>query len=110
MRWLPHLAPNLPAAVPDVVAVGQPSETFPRPWAVLSWVPGDLPLALDGSQQALLAESLGNFLQRLHEVDTADVPAGPEHRGYRCGEPVTDTIDQRSSPDPPDPSLSCQAR
>jgi aminoglycoside phosphotransferase (APT) family kinase protein len=94
VRWLPRLAPNLPAAVPDVVAVGQPSETFPRPWAVVSWVPGDLPLALDGSQQALLAESLGQFLQSLHEVDAADVPAGPEHWGYRCGEPVTDTIDQ----------------
>ena len=94
VRWLPHLGPHLPAAVPDVVAVGQPSETFPRPWAVVTWVPGDLPLALDTSQQALLAESLGDFLQCLHEVDTADVPAGPEHWGYRCGEPVTDTIDR----------------
>ena len=57
VRWLPRLAPKLPVAVPDVVAVGQPSGTFPRPWAVVSWVPGDLPLALDGSQQALLAGS-----------------------------------------------------
>ena len=30
----------------------------------------------------------------LHEADAADVPAGPEHWGYRCGEPVTDTTDQ----------------
>jgi aminoglycoside phosphotransferase (APT) family kinase protein len=94
VRWLPRLAPNLLVAVPDVVVVGQPSETFPRPWAVVSWVPGDLPLELDGSQQALLAGSLGTFLQSLHEIDTTDVPAGPEHWGYRCGEPVTDTIDR----------------
>ena len=94
VRWLPDLAPNLPVRVPDIVVVGQPSETFPRPWAVVSWVPGDLPLALDGPQQALLAQSLGHFLQRLHEVDTADAPAGAEHWGYRCGEPVTDTIDR----------------
>lgn len=94
VRWLPHLASNLPTAVPEVVAVGQPSETFPRPWAVVSWVPGDLPLALDVSEQGLLAESLGNFLQRLHEVDVAGVPVGPEHWGYRCGQPVTDTIDR----------------
>ena len=92
--WLPRLAPGLPAAVPDIVAVGEPSETFPRPWAVVSWVPGDLPLALGDSQQALLAESLGQFLQSLHEVDASDVPPGPERWGYRCGEPVTDTIDQ----------------
>jgi aminoglycoside phosphotransferase (APT) family kinase protein len=94
VRWLPRLAPDLPAAVPDVVAVGRPSEIFPRPWAVVSWVPGDLPLALDGSRQALLAESLGQFLQSLHAVDASDVPAGPEHWGYRCGEPVTDTLDR----------------
>ena len=94
VRWLPSLAPSLPAAVPNIVAFGQSSETFPRPWAVVSWVPGDLPLALGGSQQALLAESLGEFLQSLHEVDASDVPPGPEHWGYRCGEPVTDTIDR----------------
>lgn len=93
VRWLPHLAPELDVAVPDVVAVGQPSETFPRPWAVVSWVPGEVPLALDGTQQALLAGSLGTFLQSLHAVDTTDAPTEPGHWGYRCGEPVTDTID-----------------
>jgi aminoglycoside phosphotransferase (APT) family kinase protein len=94
VRWLPLLAPHLPVAVPDIVVAGRPSETFPRPWAVVSWVPGSSPPALNGSQQANLAESLGHFLQSLHGVGTAEVPAGPEHWGYRCGEPVTDTIDQ----------------
>lgn len=94
VRWLPRLAPELSVAVPSVVAVGQPSTAFPRPWAVVSWVPGDLPLMLDGSQQALLADSLGTFLQRLHAVDAADVPTGSEYGGYRCGEPVTRTIDR----------------
>src|SRR3546814_3286261 len=37
VRWLPRLAPNLPVAVPDVVAIGQPSGAFARPWAVVSW-------------------------------------------------------------------------
>src|SRR3546814_14241453 len=72
VRWLPRLAPNLPVAVPDVVAIGQPSGAFDRPWAVVSWVPGDLPLALEGSQQALLAGSLGPFLPTLHPFDTPD--------------------------------------
>ncbi len=94
VRWVPRLAPSLPVAVPDVVAVGQPSGAFARPWAVVSWVPGDLPLALDGSQQAHLAESLGTFLQSLHAVDTADAPIEPECWGYRCGEPVTEMIDR----------------
>ncbi len=94
VRWLPRLGPNLTVAVPDVVAVGQPSGTFARPWAVVSWVPGNLPLALNGPQQAVLAESLGTFLQSLHAVDTSDVPVGPERWGYRCGDPVTETIDR----------------
>jgi aminoglycoside phosphotransferase (APT) family kinase protein len=94
VQWLPRLAPLLPTAVPDIVATGRPSETFPRPWAVVSWVAGDPPLALGDSQQLLLAESLGQFLQTLHEIDASGVPAGPERWGYRCGDPVTDTIDR----------------
>lgn len=93
VRWLPHLAPHLPVAVPEVVAVGEPSATFPRPWSVVSWVPGELPDALDGAQQMALAESLGDFLQQLHAIDAAGVPTGAEVWGYRCGEPVTDEID-----------------
>jgi len=93
VRWLPRLASQLPAAVPEVVAVGEPSTTFPRPWAVVSWVPGDLPLGLDSERQVLLAESLGAFLRGLHAVDATDVPVGSAHWGYRCGEPVTDEID-----------------
>ncbi len=93
VRSLPRLAPDLPVAVPDVVAVGRPSETFRRPWAVVTWVPGTLPLALSATQQEVLATTLGTFLQCLHNVDTVDVAPGPEHWGYRCGEPVTDTID-----------------
>ncbi|WP_299054811.1 aminoglycoside phosphotransferase family protein [uncultured Nocardioides sp.] len=94
VRWLPELAPHLSVAVPEVVADGAPSAVFPRPWAVVSWVPGDLPLTLAGAQQERLAESLGGFVRSLHAVGTADVPAGPDRWGYRCGEPVTDTIDQ----------------
>jgi len=93
VRWLPRLAPKLTVAVPDVVAVGKPSEDSARPWAVVSWVQGDLPLAQDASRQALLAESLGTFLESLHAVSTAGAPAEPEHWGYRCGEPVTEMID-----------------
>jgi aminoglycoside phosphotransferase (APT) family kinase protein len=94
VEWLPRLAPRLPTAVPDIVATGRPSETFPRPWAVVSWVPGDPPLALGDGEQLLFAESLGQFLQSLHEIDASDVPSGAERWGYRCGDPVTDTIDR----------------
>ncbi|MTD13578.1 phosphotransferase [Nakamurella sp. YIM 132087] len=93
VRWMPYLGPHLTAPIPEVVASGPPSKALPRPWAILSWLPGTLPLALGAAQQALLAESLGGFLQSLHAVSTTDIPAGPERWGYRCGEPVTDLID-----------------
>lgn len=94
VRWLPRLAPHLPAPVPEIVHAGEPSDTFPRPWSVVTWVPGELPRDLDADQQAALAASLGEFLQSLHGIDTTGVPAGPEHWGYRCGEPVRRTIDR----------------
>lgn len=94
VRWLPHLAPHVVSPVPEVVALGEPSEAFPRPWAVVTWLSGELPLVLDEAQQARFAETLGAFLRSLHAVDTAGAPRGADHWGYRCGEPVTDRIDQ----------------
>ncbi len=93
VRWLPHIASRVATPVPEVEAVGEASQAFPRPWAVLSWLPGEPPQVLDEVQQARFAETLGAFLQDLHSVDSAGVPHGPEHWGYRCGEPVTDEID-----------------
>lgn len=94
IRWLPHIAPRVVSPVPELIASGEASQVFPRPWAVVSWVSGELPLALDEVQQAWFAENLGAFLRSLHAVDTAGAPHGAETWGYRCGEPVTDQIDE----------------
>ena len=40
-RWLPRLAPNLPVAIPEPIAIGEPSEDFPYRWAVHRWIPGE---------------------------------------------------------------------
>lgn len=93
VTWLPRLGPALSVSVPEVELAGEPSEVFPRAWAVVSWVPGELPVDLDDAQQGALAASLGQFVQSLHTVDVTGVPVGGEHWGYRAGEPVTDTID-----------------
>lgn len=93
VRWLPRLRPSLRVPVPEIVLVGEPSEVFPRLWAVVSWVPGACPGDLDGAQQAELAATLGEFLRDLHAADTLGLPPGPDVWGYRCGEPVTPTID-----------------
>lgn len=94
VRWLPRLGPDLPVPVPEVVAVGRGDERFPRPWAVVTWVPGESPSSLDQRQQDRLAASLGDFVSALHAVDVRGLSSGAEHWGYRCGEPVTETMDR----------------
>src|SRR6266849_10783404 len=39
--WLPAIAPRLPLQVPVPQRLGRPSERFPRPWIVTTWVPGE---------------------------------------------------------------------
>ena len=40
-RWLPRLAPNLPVAIPEPIAIGEPSADYPYRWAVHRWIPGE---------------------------------------------------------------------
>ncbi|GCD32426.1 aminoglycoside phosphotransferase [Streptomyces chrestomyceticus JCM 4735] len=39
-RWLPALSPRLPIPVPNPVRIGEPS-ACPKPWTVMTWVPGE---------------------------------------------------------------------
>ncbi|MEV8515348.1 aminoglycoside phosphotransferase family protein [Dactylosporangium sp. NPDC051484] len=76
-RWLPRLAPHLPAEVPDPVAVGAPALGYPFAWAVYRWIDGANPGGPDG-----LAEPLTDFIAALRRIDTAGgPPARPGARG-----------------------------
>lgn len=92
IRWLPRLAPGLSTPVPTPRFVGVPSPVFALPWSVVSWIPGRTPGDQDAGTQARLAAGLGRFVRELHRLDTGGEPAG-DGWGYRCGEPVTTTID-----------------
>jgi aminoglycoside phosphotransferase (APT) family kinase protein len=75
-RWLPVLAPGLPLPVPEPVRTGAPSDRFPKPWAVMTWVPGE-PLDLASISRAdHAADTLAGFLRALHVAAPADAPAG----------------------------------
>jgi aminoglycoside phosphotransferase (APT) family kinase protein len=39
-RWLPELAPHLPLQIPEPVAMGEPANSFPFPWAIYRWIDG----------------------------------------------------------------------
>ncbi|GAB2921857.1 aminoglycoside phosphotransferase family protein [Streptomyces mayteni] len=79
--WLPGLAPGLPLPVPVPQRLGEPSERFPRPWIVTTWVPGtpaDLAPATRGEQAA---DALAAFLTALHRPAPAGAPAGRDRGG-----------------------------
>src|SRR3954463_5557814 len=42
-RWLPYVAPHLPFAVPQIVAVGEPALDYPEKWSLVRFVDGDQP-------------------------------------------------------------------
>lgn len=69
-RWVPKL--RLPVSVPELVVAGSPSETFPAPWSILTWVPGTVlsesPLNVEG------AADLGRALASLHGPAPLDAP------------------------------------
>lgn len=80
VHWLPRLARHLPLACPEVVAVGQPAEEYPHPWAVFRWIDGT-PWTNDGVRdEVAAAETLAAFIDALQGVDTGGAPAARRGR------------------------------
>ncbi|WP_448321147.1 aminoglycoside phosphotransferase family protein [Streptomyces sp. CO7] len=81
-RWLPVLGPRLPLPVPHPVRIGEPSPRFPRPWAVMTWVPGE---PLDHSSISRgddAADTLAAFLSALHTEAPEDAPISEDRGGH----------------------------
>ncbi|MFE6768847.1 aminoglycoside phosphotransferase family protein [Streptomyces fimicarius] len=90
-RWLPVLAPRLPLPVPNPVRPGEPSALFPKPWTVMTWVPGE-PLdhtsIIRGDHAA---EVLAGFLRALHVEAPAGAPISSDRGAHPSG--CTDGFD-----------------
>jgi aminoglycoside phosphotransferase (APT) family kinase protein len=63
-----------------VRGVGTPDDTYPCPWLVLDWLPGDSPVPGRLQSPELLADDLAAFIIALRQVETRAAPAG-----YRGG-------------------------
>ncbi|MFE2145894.1 aminoglycoside phosphotransferase family protein [Streptomyces sp. NPDC059456] len=79
-RWLPHLAPHLPLAVPVPLGRGVPGEGYPFAWSVYRWLDGAN--LFDEPVTALhdAAAGLGRFVAALRGIDAAGAP-----RSFRGG-------------------------
>jgi aminoglycoside phosphotransferase (APT) family kinase protein len=73
-RWLPVLAPHLPVAVPERLAVGGPAHGYPWSWSVCRWIPGRTPDRWSAADRRALAEPLGRFCAALRAVDPTGGP------------------------------------
>jgi aminoglycoside phosphotransferase (APT) family kinase protein len=74
--WVPGLAPRLPLPVPVPQRLSEPSERFPHPWIVTTWVPGDPADRVPVTRGAQAADALAAFLTALHQPAPDGAPAG----------------------------------
>ncbi|MEU0661153.1 aminoglycoside phosphotransferase family protein [Streptomyces lavendulocolor] len=83
--WMPGLAPHLPLPVPVPQRLGEPSERFPRPWLVTTWVPGEPADSAPATRGAEAADTLAGFLTALHRPAPPSAPVG-RGRGGRLAD------------------------
>jgi aminoglycoside phosphotransferase (APT) family kinase protein len=81
LRWLPTLAPLLPLAVPEPLASGEPTEGFPFPWAVLTWVEGRTADRIDSVRTA---DDLAAFVAAFRAIDADGAPPGHRRGALRA--------------------------
>ncbi|MFE9479614.1 aminoglycoside phosphotransferase family protein [Streptomyces spororaveus] len=78
--WLPALAPALPLPVPVPQRIGEPTERFPRPWIVTTWVPGEPADRAPVTNGPDSADALAAFLTALHRPAPEGAPVGAHGR------------------------------
>ncbi|MFI5755537.1 aminoglycoside phosphotransferase family protein [Streptomyces sp. NPDC051569] len=91
-RWLPHLAPHLPLAVPTPLAQGIPAEGYPFPWSVYRWLEGENPAVGRITDPVRAARDLAEFITALQGIDSAGGPPPEWSNGFR-GVPMGDPAD-----------------
>ena len=74
-RWLPRLAPHLPVAVPEPVAVGEAGDGYPFRWAIHRWIPGEGAVLARLDDPVAFATELADVVAKLHAVPTTDAPS-----------------------------------
>ncbi|MET0477148.1 MAG: aminoglycoside phosphotransferase family protein [Actinomycetota bacterium] len=73
-HWLPRLSPRLSLRVPEPVAKGRPTSSYPFAWAIYRWIDGQ-PYAdalVDDQREA--ARDLARFVAELRRIDPAGAP------------------------------------
>jgi aminoglycoside phosphotransferase (APT) family kinase protein len=59
-----------PYPTPEPIAIGEPGEGYPLPWAVYTWISGTIAYDADVAGSAAFAEDLATFVRALRSVPT----------------------------------------
>lgn len=92
--WLPRLAPLLPLAIPEPLALGRPGAGYPWRWAVHRWLVGQDATVAQIADPHQLAADLAQFVSAMWQVDlTGDPPPGRGRRLTERDEAARNAID-----------------
>lgn len=79
-KWLPHLASQLPLAIPDILERGRPNADYPWPWSICQWIEGENAATSQITDLRQATIDLANFIGALHQIDSAGGPLA--RRGF----------------------------
>jgi aminoglycoside phosphotransferase (APT) family kinase protein len=65
-----RIAAHSPVRVPEPVALGEPGEGYPGPWAAYRWIPGDTATPEGAGSSVAFARDLARFVTALHSIGT----------------------------------------
>jgi aminoglycoside phosphotransferase (APT) family kinase protein len=65
-----RLAPHLPLAVPQPLALGESGDGYPGPWSAYRWIPGEPATADRLGDPDVFARDLAGFVAALHRIGT----------------------------------------
>jgi len=88
-RWSGEIGRQLPVAVPEIVAIGEPAFGFGERWSIVGWLDGDLPQACNpedppAPERSALAADLADVMLALRAIDVPEAAAtDPDLRSYR---------------------------
>lgn len=86
-KWLPVLAQQLSIKIPEPLAQGSPSRSYPWNWSIYRWIEGKSAnlLSIDDSSLREIALDLAKFLREMHKVNIKGAPSPGIHNFYRGG-------------------------
>ncbi|MBH1973722.1 MAG: aminoglycoside phosphotransferase family protein [Rhodobacteraceae bacterium] len=80
---LAALKPHLSVALPDVVALGEPTDDYPLPWSIRRWIEGETLESAGPEDRCAFAKRLGAVLVELRSAPAKMELIAGEHSFFR---------------------------